>query len=94
MKSEIKLEIVTRMKENISSVPEEYVGKPEDCPKDEICSSEDIEKSIHDAIPRLLDDERVKEAIQDIINEGGWIEDIDSYDFPEDYCDFTLKVLK
>ncbi|MBD3183358.1 hypothetical protein GF312_13760 [Candidatus Poribacteria bacterium] len=91
MKSIINIEITTNMIEGRSAIPEEYELDPDSCPEDEMLSPEDIEKSIHESIPRVINTDRVKKAICDIINEGGWIIDLEGYIFPDEYCDFEIK---
>ena len=87
-KTVVVLEIETKM--NKKRIPE--VAK-DDGLTDASITREEVEASIHFAIPRLLDSDRIKERIIEIIEEGGWIEDFDTYEFPKDYCDFNIKVL-
>ena len=64
--------------------PEDKGVTAEDC-------ANEIEESIHSAIPRLITDKRILNIINEIINEGGWIEDVEGWEFPEDYCKIEIK---
>lgn len=90
MKSRIVLEVETKeMTKDI--IPEETGGvanvTEEDC-------ADEIEDSIHSTIPLLITDERVLKLIYEIINEGGWIDEIEDAVFPDAYCKkFSIKVI-
>lgn len=87
MKSKFELEITTEDMNN-ELTPEDEGVSVKDC-------VEEVESSIHNTIPRLITNERVLKVINEIINEGGWIEDIDGWEFPKDYCKkFEIKVVK
>lgn len=88
MKTKIVLEIETKMnKKMIKKVTK-------DSEEENKITREEVEESIHDGISRVIDDDRIVNAVSEIIDEGGWIEDFEDYRFPEDYCKIKFKVKK
>ena len=91
MKTEFKIEIETEEMSN-DLIPEDEGVTVKDCVSE-------VEDSIHRAIPRIITDERVIKLIYEIIDEGGWIEDVEDCEFLKDYCkkiprELCLEIIK
>ena len=84
MKSKFIIEIETTMNKKTMKKIKDEDGK--------LLPLSMFEKSIHKAIPKIIDNEEILEQINDRINEGGWIEDVEDYEFPVDYCELSIKV--
>ena len=65
-KTRIIVELTTKNMEKV--VPEEYVGRIEECPKEEL-GTEDTEQSLHDNFVRYFEN-RIQE-------DGGWREEFE-----------------
>jgi len=84
MKSKVTLTIETVMNKKMMNGVKDEDGKASNLSF--------FEKSIHGAIPRVLNEKDIEKKISEVINEGGWIEDVEGYEFPKDYCKFSVKI--
>jgi hypothetical protein len=92
MKTKLVIEFETNNMKRV--VPEEYIGKDEDCPEDEVMTTE-VEAGLHSRFIYLIETMLKKDGMNYDRFEEGMMEDengVEGFDELDDYGDIKITV--